>query len=441
MVTQISDYRRTLSALDPPVNVAQPRVLHLVHQYPPEHFGGTELYTQSVAQALSARNHAVSVFTRRNGAGVGQEHRQEFDVAVHLAWNGSASPTRRFLTTFGNVELEEAFAGVLDQFKPDLVHIQHLMGFPTSLLQSIVEREIPFVVTLHDFWWVCANAQLVTNYSGEICDGPSLWLNCARCAVARSGSKALWPTIPLLAVMLARRGTTLNTLLLRAAQLIAPSHFVKTWYVEHGVPAERICVLPHGIGVPATPVRLPQPRPRPRFLYAGGLAWQKGVHILLEAFAQLSQPAELWIAGDEAFDPAYSRQLRALSAPLPHDRVRFLGKLNRAEIWQALAEVDAVVVPALWYETFSLIIHEAFAMGVPVIASDLGALAEAVHHDVDGLLVDPGNVAAWAETLGSVVDNSAQLARLRRGVRPPLALDDHISRLQSIYHTVLTTDA
>jgi glycosyltransferase involved in cell wall biosynthesis len=415
------------------------RILHLVHQYPPEHLGGTELYTQTVARALSERNHPSSVFTRRNGEGVGSEERSEYDVTVHLAWNGTLSPTRRFLNTFGNNDLELAFDRVLETFQPDLVHLQHLMGLPTSLLDQVRRRRIPFVVTLHDFWWICANAQLVTNYSGEICDGPSLWLNCARCLVARSQQKSLWTATPVLAMMLAHRGSTLNSLLSQAACMIAPSHFVKKWYVEHGIPAEQIRVLSHGI---ERPVHAPHARkedaPR-RFLYAGGLAWQKGVHVLLDAFSGVSGPCELWIAGDESFDPAYSARLHALAARKPDQRVRFLGKLSRQEVWQTLAQVDALVTPSLWYETFSLIIHEAFAAVVPVIASRLGALAEAVHPEVDGLLVEAGNVDAWRQTLQRLVDEPALVARLKEGIRPPMSLDDHLAQLLAIYREAIET--
>ncbi|MBX2997422.1 MAG: glycosyltransferase family 4 protein [Caldilineaceae bacterium] len=414
----------------------QLRVLHLVHQYPPDYLGGTELYTQTVAKALSARDYPVAVFTRRNADGVGSEDRLEADVAVHMAWNGSLTPTQRFLSTFGNADLEQAFGGILERFQPELIHIQHLMGLPITLLKQIRRRRIPFVVTLHDFWWVCANAQLITNYSGEICDGPNLWINCARCALARSGRSALWPAIPLLAGMLARRDTVLGAILREAAQLIAPSHFVKDWYTNHGIPGDRIQVLPHGIDLPALP-SLRASHARPRLLYAGGLAWQKGVHVLMEALAGMNGSCELWIAGDEAFDPEYSRRLRAIAHGYPDSQISFLGKLSRQDLWQTLTRVDAVVVPALWYETFSLIIHEAFAAGVPVIASNLGALAEAVHHEVDGLLVEAGSTRAWRQTLQRLIDDPTLLGKLRQQVRPPLGVDEHIARLQRIYTEVI----
>ncbi len=417
------------------------RILHVVHQYPPEYLGGTELYTQTVAQALSQRGHTVAVFTRKEGVGMGHAHRLEEEVDVHIAWNGSLTPARRFLATFGAGDITGVFAQVLDAFQPDLIHVQHGMGMSTGLFEHIRRREIPFIITLHDFWWVCANAQLITNYSGAICDGPALWLNCARCALARGRSPAFWPALPAVAAMLARRSVRLKQFLNGAARLIAPSAFVKDWYAEHGAPPDRITVLKHGIDPPSwgegALTKWPggsadAARPR-RFLYAGGLAWQKGVHVLLDAFTATPGPAQLWIAGDENFAPEYSRQLRATAETDPGRRVRFLGKLSRAEIWDVLAQVDAVVAPALWYETFSLIVHEAFAAGVPVIASSLGALAEAVTHERDGLLVEPGVADAWQRALHRAIHEPELLAELRRNIRPPLSLNEHIDRLQALY--------
>ena len=91
------------------------------------------------------------------------------------------------MATFGDATIERLFERALDDFRPDLVHVQHLMGFPVQLLHLLRQRRIPYVVTLHDYWWICANAQLLTNYGQQICDGPRLWLNCGRCALARAG--------------------------------------------------------------------------------------------------------------------------------------------------------------------------------------------------------------------------------------------------------------
>jgi len=404
------------------------RILHLVHQYPPDYVGGTERYTQSVAYALRQRGHDVAVLSRRSADGHGVTRDVEGDVQVWAAWDGEVTALRRFVTTFRSPVLLDAFSRVLRATRPDLIHIQHLMAWPVALLREIREAGIPFVVTLHDYWWVCANALLITNYNQELCDGPHAYVNCARCALARGGTAGLWPFIPPLAGLLFWRNQALRRFLEAAEKVIVPSKFVRDWYTAHGLSEGLVTVIPHGLEV------LPQlPRVQldrtVRFAYIGGLAWHKGVHVIVDAFHDVKGDAELWIVGDASADPGYGQHLHTLATP----KVRFLGRLPHDEIWRILSEVDVVVVPSLCYESFSLVVREAFAAGLPVVASDFGALAEAVKDGVDGLCVHPGDVAAWRAALQQFVDDPELLPRLRANVCPPFTLEEHVERLESLY--------
>ncbi|MFN3763518.1 MAG: glycosyltransferase, partial [Anaerolineae bacterium] len=123
----------------------------------------------------------------------------------------------------------------------------------------------------------------------------------------------------------------------------------------------------------------------------------------------------------------------ALASP----NVRFLGRLNREGVWNTLAQVDVVTVPSLWYETFSFLISEAFAAGRPVLASRLGALADRVRDGVDGLLLPPGDVAAWRSAIQRLIDDPDLLPRLRANVRPPMTMEEHVERLEALYAQIV----
>jgi len=407
------------------------RLLHVVHQYLPEHVGGVELYTRALCTTLSERGHEVAVFTRRQREGQGLARRTDGAVQVWTAWAGTFSPFRRFLAAFYGGVLPELFRQVLERVSPDRVHIQHLMGLPLDVATLIRESGIPYFVTLHDYWWVCANAQLLTNADQQICDGPRRYLNCARCALARAEQPNSWPALPVLVALMAWRARRLRQVLRHAECLIAPTAFVRDWYVAHGISPEKITVIPHGI-------ELPDPRPRRnrdddqrlRFVYIGGLSWQKGVHVVLEALGGLRGPAELWIAGDESAEPAYVERLRQQSHGLD---VRFLGLLDRRAVWQTLADADVALVPSLWYETSSLFAQESLAMGLPVVASGVGALQERVRDGVDGLLVPPGDVLSWRAALQRLVDEPHFLQRLRSNILPVTSMSDHAAQLESLY--------
>lgn len=410
------------------------RILHLVHQYLPEHVGGTELYTQSLTQALAQRDHTVALFTRRDRAGQGWEQQEQQGVQLYAAWAGVMSPTRRYLTSFGNQAITTAFGAVLDHFQPDFVHVQHLLGLPVALFDQLHQRKLPYLVTLWDYWWFCANANLLTNHSQQNCAGPQAYLNCTRCVVSRAGRSAAWVTAPAILGSLAWRGHLLKQILNRAQQIIAPSTFVQDWYLAHGVAGHKLHVL--GSGVEAPPAHYaPAPRPlgRPlRLLYLGSIAPLKGVHILLQALAQVNGAVELWIAGDPAVDPPYTAQLRQWATA----QTAFLGRLARPQIWATLAQVDAVLVPSLSYETYCFVAREAFAAGVPVIAAAIGALSEVVVDNVNGLLVPPGDVAAWRAAIQRCVDQPELLPAWRRKITQPITVAQHVDQIEAIYQQV-----
>lgn len=406
------------------------RILHIVHQYPPDRVGGTELSTQQVARELARRRHEVAVFYRRSAPGSGCAERMEEGVRVWAAWAGVLTPARRFRAAFGEPALARAFDEVLRDFRPDVVHLQHLMGLPLSIVRSLRRAGIPYVVTLHDYWWVCANAQRITNFHRRPCEGPQAYLNCARCAIARAGTRWGWIAFPTLVGLMAERARRLRAVLQGASWLIAPSEHIRRWYTARGVPAERIVFLPHGMEGPrADPMPPRSPNLPVRVAYVGGLAWAKGVHVLLEAVQGLEEWIELWVIGDAEAEPEYGADLRARAG----QGVRFWGPLPYEDVRLKLREVDVLAVPSLWEEPFARVVSEAFAAGVPVLVSDRGALPERVRDGVDGWVLPAGDVEAWRAALIRLVEDPEALPRLRMGVRPPMTLREHVDRLEALY--------
>lgn len=411
------------------------KVLHLVHQYPPEFIGGVEHYTQSLARALVQRGWESAVFHRAYDAGTQLTLRRDGDVTVFAAGAGALAPTQRFLATWRQPTLLAHWRQVLARFQPDLVHVQHLMGLPTALLHEVSARRIPYLITLHDYWWQCANANLLTNYAEKACDGPRAYLNCTHCAIARAGTPSAWGAAPLLWPLMADRNRRLQPLLAHAAALLTPSEFVRRWYADHGAPMHLLRVAPLGVTPPARlPPHAGERNDDLRLLYLGGLAPNKGVHIVLEALRGVTGNLRFAIAGDAGAQPGYAADLRRLADP----RVTFLGRLTRQQVWEALAGADLVVVPSLWHETYCFAAHEALTAGVPVLASAMGALTEVIVDGVNGRLLPPGDPQAWQAAIQEYVAAPSRLDELRRGVTPSLHFTEHVAMIESTYHTILS---
>ncbi len=362
------------------------RILQIVHQFPPHHLGGVELITETLARDLRLLSHSVQVLTRAPAQAGMQAN------VTHIPEVGSNG--RRFMATWRDAAATRQAVACIQQIQPDVAHVQHAMGHPLQLFDALNARRIPYVVTLHDYWFVCANAQLVTNFDQTCCAGPNA-LKCGRCAAARAGlpGAAAFALAPLMR----DRNRRLRNVLSQARAVTTPSRSVRDWFASHGFATGAWRVVPYGLdGAPITP----EPgSDAPHFIYVGGLAEQKGVHVLIEAFNRLPREATLTVVGPFNAFPAYVSDLRARAT---HPGIRFAGQLSRPDIWRALARSDALVAPSLWPETFTLVAHEALAAGCALIASDIGALKDTAGAGADVTLVTPGDVAALHAALRAI---------------------------------------
>jgi glycosyltransferase involved in cell wall biosynthesis len=143
---------------------------------------------------------------------------------------------------------------------------------------------------------------------------------------------------------------------------------------------------------------------------------------------------QLTIVGDGTAFPVYSGDLQRSAV---HPGIRFVGRLERSDVWSVLANADALIVPSLYYETASLVVQEAHAIGIPVIAANHGALAERVTHEIDGLLVPPGNIESLRDAILRLAYEPDLLARLREGIRPVTSMEVHQEAIESLYTRVL----
>ena len=403
------------------------KILHVVHQYPPDHVGGTEHYTQGLATAQAKAGHAVAVlYPRDKQSDLSVEDRD--GVRVYTAGTGGRNRTRVFTSLFGSKELHSQFEQVLNEVQPDVLHLQHLMGWPLSIVDRAKQLGLKCIFTLHDYWSLCGNAQLLTNYNQSVCGGPRLWLNCARCAVARLQQPALLIGTPAIAALFADRARLIRRALNQIDACLGPSRLVGQMAIRAGARPDRVHHLPYGIEKSGALPHAQRPADQFRVAYIGSLAWQKGVHVLIEAFNAVPEPATLTVYGDPAVFPEYSQRLRALAKS---PRITFAGKLGRSDLWSALSQADLVAVPSIWYENQPLTILEAFTAGVPVMASDLGALPELIEDDVTGWRVRANDVAAWTQALTAAVTGIKRIDHVEAEVSD--VEKDHLPKVMAFY--------
>jgi len=418
------------------------KILLVSHKYPPHALGGVEVYTSNLARALQAR-HSVAVFYRHDDGGgpACAAYDEEVDgVPTHrVSCNPgglSASVAGEFWATFLNRQIEGAFSRFVGRFQPDLIHVQHVMALSARLLPLARQAGGPLLLTLHDYWFICANSQLIRP-DAQVCRGKAGGLNCVRCAAAARFPSTLVRWLGLgLSPLFLYRDCVVKEAALQADRFISPSRFLIDRYTAAGFPAERFRHLENGI--PAEQIRSFGWRPSDgpvRITFLGSLAWQKGVHILAEAFNGLPVgQARLRIWGDPTVFPQYADQVRRT---LIHPNAKMMGRIANERVGEVLSDSDVIVVPSLWYENSPVVIQEARAAGVPVVASDHGALAEKVRHEVDGLLFPPGDAAALQRGLQRLLDEPNLLPRLRHNVPQAMDMGEHVKQLEAIYRQVM----
>ena len=176
-----------------------------------------------------------------------------------------------------------------------------------------------------------------------------------------------------------------------------------------------------------------------------GMSWRAGLggrvdRRLVEAILQESGHSEsfrsvaLWLyyGGESAF-PDYAAQVKALAR---HPNIRFAGPLDYRQVGAALRQMDCLVVPSVWYENSPLVIQEAYAVGLPVVASRLGALVEKVQDHRTGYLFAPGDSADLARVLREIVERPERLGALRGNVCPGPDIQQHVQQIVGLYRGI-----
>lgn len=295
-----------------------------------------------------------------------------------------------------NADNIAGFRRVLDQFRPDIIHFHCIQRLTASIVQTAQDMKIPYLVTLHDAWWLSPHQFLVDD------DG---FLR-----LPSSDALAEFAERPSATIAAIHRRQKLDPLLLGADRILTVSESFAEVYRSAGI--DPVTVIANGVP------DLPAANPRPpaggalRLAHIGGRASHKGADLVEAALRRGNFPDFHLLMIDGRMPPGqhigtkWGQTAVTLSAPVA-----------QADIASLYAEMDVLLAPSRWPESFGLVAREALHFGVWVVASRLGAMGDDVTEGLNGFLIDTDTRQELDAVLARL---HAEPERFRQGMAPPI---------------------
>ncbi|HEY9785896.1 MAG TPA: glycosyltransferase family 4 protein, partial [Candidatus Obscuribacterales bacterium] len=466
------------------------RVLLTAHKFFPEHRAGTEVLTLRIAKELTKRGYEVLVVAanppdvdaRRRPGRETSDYEYE-GIRVHIVEEPLRLKNYKFSYEYFHPEVSRHFAEIVKAFSPDLIQIVHAQNLSAGIIEEARKLGLPVVFYATDFWFVCPIVQL-KRPDGAVCRGPGpMALKCLDCytpklfppasefeeAIAsRHGAqikllsafpkplssaltRILYGAYCSLKAKAAVEATLKRPKALRdyanqMQAILVPTKLLRDVFIENGIAANLVHHVPFGIDTASlNPYQQKTPSDKLRIGFIGTLFEHKGPDLLVKAFLALppDAEAELKIYGDPKQFPEYGEKLMAMA----HDgsanasKIHFAGTFPQAKFGEVMANLDLLVVPSRWYENTPLVIQSALATKTPLIATDLGGMAEIIHHEVNGLLFALNDSRSLKDQLLKVLNDRSLIERFRANIQAERSVEQMVDDIEAVYNKLWNAPA
>jgi len=367
------------------------RVLIIHNQYASP--GGEDAVVKAEQKLLTERGHEIAEYTKINQIVHGV---RLLPLSLTMIWSTSSA---------------KSLSALIRSFKPNIVHIHNtFIRISPSVYSVCKQYNLPVVQTFHNFRLLCPSALLFRD--GHVCD------ECIGKLLPISGIiHGCWRNSPLgtasVGIMLLVH-KILKTWHKKVDLYIALTEFSKKKLVQGGFNSNRIYVMPNF--VEEDHIHLVNKSTFNKMgmyaIYVGRLSPEKGVDVLVEAWNHVPHvPLKIIGAG-----PFAARLVDTLSQR-NNPAIEYLGSKSRCHVLELIAYANFLVLPSCCYENFPVVIGEAFSLGIPVIASRLGAMAEIVEDGKTGLLFTPGDAEDLAAKVEWAWNHPAEMAEMGKAAR------------------------
>lgn len=427
------------------------KVFHCLKCFLPDNIAGTEIYVAELAKALIISGVESKVVIPAPEA---KQLSSYWYEGIEVLQYPEPSVVDRALIMGKRIpEGVGSFIRLLKSEMPDIVHFHEITGsngITLAHLEAVRHLKIKVVTTLHLPGYACKTGNM--RYMGAPCDGKINPFKCTSCFLhSRGFSPAFSNALTSAATPFYKANVNLSKLFGRGGSLLStPFHIrqheqnlnkiattsekiivLAEWFkkvlILNGVEEDKLRQISQALpgkiekeGISKRRLKLSVGE-KIKLVFVGRISPVKGIHLILEALQNISTDKVSLDLYGASTDEEYLRHCRELSQDLPN--VKWCGKLKPSQIITTLGQYHLLCLPSIFGEMAPLVIQEAFAAGIPVIASDVPGNAEPVRHQVNGLLFKAADAMALKKELLKLIESPALLHELSLNISPPKSFD------------------
>jgi glycosyltransferase involved in cell wall biosynthesis len=404
----------------------KPHILYVAHTFPPRSFTGTETYSYNLAKGIMGKGYNVSVVHREMGESNLIELKSYNDIQVYNIL--SQGDIGILDGHYKQQDIEFNFIRLLDDVRPDIIHFQHIMGLPFSLIDISKKCGYPVCISLHDFWFICPLTFLVKT-DGTVHHNPPATIDeCVNCMKMGEG----WNIAQLASTYfhLAYRLNYAKELLEKSDYNVCASRYVRRIFNQVFGRESTAMVELAPLGLPPMGQLYSHPKGRPlTFGFFGAIHPVKNVKMVVEVFKKIKGDIQLVIWGTGIKE--YIEEIQIDDDP----RIRYLGPYTPDQLSYVLSTMDVSIHPSL-NESYSLSIRESLQAGIPVIISNAEVYKEIPNIGMCSWCF--GNEDSLRHAIMRFIDGGPQLIEQMKSAIPKIRLiDEDIEEWDQRYKNLL----
>jgi glycosyltransferase involved in cell wall biosynthesis len=409
------------------------RILYVVHVFFPHFHGGTERHVLNIAEQMQRMGHAVTILTYGIAEPMETFTTDHSGMLLYeYVFNGIPVIAIRHPHLPNDMDFRLNYDGVgnllnmihkfLKKFEFDVMHIAHPMKIGESY-KVAKTLGIPIILSLTDFWLICPRGRFYKpDYS--LCNSPDEGRKCMKeCGFKDSilkqykEAKALFNSVD---------------------ALISPSKFLINIFKDNGWDTKKIYNIPHGVDYKHINEYGTSSNTSSNivFGYTGSITKFKGIDLLIESFSAVSSAnISLKIYGNIVYNSSFNKSLVEMIHK--DERIHLMGTYSHNELPDIMNGIDIVVVPSTTMECYALVVLEALAYKVPIIASDIvGSALDFIKNGENGIIFPINNKSKLTEIIRHISENPSLIKAMKSQIILPARIEEEAFFLENIYKTV-----